>query len=135
MKKILIALILPIFMICFNAEARVIGINKILDAQSMGASFQSSSVDVSKVDLVSVQIVWSGGGSPNGSFEVQVSNDDLAGVTWTTYPSSAIAITTDGDLIYNVANLGSKWVRIAYTRTSGTGSATAMLVTKEENDR
>lgn len=134
MKKLFTLLALSLAL-SFSAEARVLGLKKILDSESMGASFQSEAVDVSKVDLVSIQAVWSGGGAPNGTFTLEVSNDDVSASNWTTYPSSSIAIAADGSLFYNVASLGAKWVRIAYARTSGTGTVNAMLTTKEENDR
>lgn len=132
---------MKLFLILFLAFAfpSFAGSMKSIDiatSQSMGASFNSTPVDCSAVQLASIQGVWTGGGSPTGTFKVQVSNDqvnDGASVTnWSDYPSSSIAITTDGDLIYNISNLGYRWVRLVYTRTSGTGTLNAKAVLKSE---
>lgn len=116
---------------------------KINNASSMGASLNSIGVHVSAVDLVSIQAVWSGGGSPNGTFKIQVSNDDVAEgsaanpsvnvVNWSDYTGSAVAISADGDLAYNIANFGYRWIRLVYTRTSGTATLNTNLVIKSEN--
>jgi len=132
--------IVLLMLICVPSFAEISSLSKdILSSQSMGASFTSKGVDISKIDLLSIQAVWTGGGSPTGDFIVQVSNDDVAlstpdqagnVVNWSTYPSSTISITTDGDLTYNIANIGYRWVRLKYTRTSGTGTIDAKLVVK-----
>lgn len=129
-------------LIGFSAHAKVAVEHKIFNAASMGATVNSSGIQVAGVDLGSIQLVWSGGGSPVGTFTIEVSNDmvNLASgadqaanvVNWSTYTGSAAAITTDGDLIYNIANLGYRWLRVKYTRTSGTGTLNAVLVIKSE---
>lgn len=80
-----------------------------------------------------IHAVWTGGGSPTGTFKLQVSNDEAADgtqggkpgtgtvTTWTDYSGSSYAITTDGDYMWMLANMGFKWVRLVYTRVSGTG--------------
>lgn len=106
--------------------------------QSMGASFVTTGVDVSNADLVSFQGVWSGGGAPNGTFTVEVSNDNVADVAdvtnWTTYGSSSISITADGDLGYSIPNIGYRWARVRYVRTSGTGTLNMQSVVKRDRD-
>lgn len=134
MKKLILGLLLlsmPAWgIVSFNKQ--------FVSAQSMGASFQSVGVEVSEIDLLSIQAVWSGGGSPNGTFTLEVSNDDVAAtdpgsvVNWSTYSGSSIAISDDGDLAYNVANMGYKWVRLAYARTSGTGTLDARILVKKK---
>ena len=130
---------LILFLMFFGLEAYAKNAKSfvIYNAASMGASVASSGVDVSKADTISVQAVWAGGGAPNGSFEVQISNDDVANVAsvtnWSTYPSSAIAITTDGDLSYHIANVGFRYMRIFYTRTGGTATIDANMVIKGED--
>jgi len=111
---------------------------QVASAQSMGASFVTQGVDVSNALHVSFQGVWSGGGAPNGTFTVEVSNDnvaDVAGVTnWTTYGSSSIAIAADGDLGYSIANIGYRWARVRYVRTSGTGIFNMQAVLKRDRN-
>ena len=136
----MLKLILALLLVSISAFAELTPLSKtILSSESMGASFVSNGVDISKIDLLSIQAVWTGGGSPNGSFTVEVSNDDVPlgsnnqssnVVNWTTYPSSTITISTDGSLVYNIANLGYRWARVRYVRTSGTGTVNANLVVK-----
>lgn len=136
MKHLILALLLSF---SISAHALIADQKQILSSQSMGASFNSTAVDVVPTDLASIQIVWTGGGAPNGSFKLQVSNDDVAACSsatnWSDYSGSTIAISGDGDLAYNVANLGYRCIRVAYTRTSGTGTANANLVMKYEARR
>jgi len=133
-------LIIALMFLCVTSYAKITPVSRdIAAAQSMGASFNSLGAYVGEVDLISIQAVWSGGGSPTGDFIVEVSNDDVAITTpdqagnvvnWTTYLGSTISITTDGSMVYNIANLGYKWARLKYTRTSGTGTFNANLVVK-----
>lgn len=133
MKKLYSKLLLALLLISMPAFGMVMNLQKILTAQSMAASFSSSAIDASLVDLVSIQAVWAGGGAPNGTFSVEVSNDDLSPPTnWSAYPGSAVVIAADGDLAYNVANYGFKWIRLRYVRTGGTGTLNASLVSKME---
>lgn len=116
---------------------------KVYDAASMGASVNSNCVNVALVDLAGIQAVWAGGGSPVGTFTLQVSNDDVAPgpaanlcanvVNWSTYSNSAVAISADGDLAYNISNLAYRWIRISYARTSGTATVNANVLIKSEN--
>ena len=129
MKK----LFLILFLIANTALAGTLNFNRLLVNQSMGASFNSSAIDTSAIQLASVQIVWSGGGAPVGDFTLQVSNDDVSPSNFSTYPGSSLSISgNSGDATYNVANLGYKWIRVSYARTSGTATASANLVTKME---
>ena len=134
MKFIIIALVL----FSCSAQALIADQKQVLSSQSMGASFNSTGIDVVPSDLASIQVVWAGGGAPAGTFKLQVSNDDAvctASTNWTDYPGSNIVIAGDGDLGYNVANLGYRCLRLAYTRTGGTGTANAILVMKYEARR
>lgn len=131
--KIILSLLLLVFLYA-PAHAEFAYNKKIYDAASMGATVNSSGVDVSGAFLGSVQAVWSGGGSPVGTFTLEVSNDEVSlpssVVNWSTYAGSAVAIAADGDLTYNVANLGYRFVRVKYTRTSGTATLNAQLIYK-----
>lgn len=107
----------------------------IASSQSMGASFNSTTIPLTQVGFLSIQAVWTG--SPVGNFSLQVSDDqgtDPQGsgvVNWTTYTgSSSAAGGADGDLTYEVTVTGEKWIRLIYTRTSGTGTVNARCETK-----
>lgn len=137
--------ILLFVLMAFSLDAHALRFEskKLLDAGSMGATVNSNGMDVSGASLFSCQAVWTGGGSPVGTFTVEVSNDDVqkstsgndsANVTnWTTYGNSSIAISGDGDLGYNIDGLAYRWARIKYTRTSGTATLNIHCITKSEN--
>jgi hypothetical protein len=136
---------LLICFLCFSAQAFALSFatRKVADAVSMGASFTTNGIDISKADIVSFQAVWSGGGTPVGTFTLEVSNDDVqtvsgsneaANVTnWTTYSNSSIAISGDGDLGYNASGVGYRWARLRYVRSSGTGTINIQAIAKSEN--
>lgn len=84
----------------------------------------------------SIQAVWTG--SPVGNFIIQVSNDlvavnpDSTGdpsinvVNWTTYTGSTIAAGgSSGSWMWLDKEAGYQWVRLFYTKTSGTGTVSA----------
>jgi hypothetical protein len=101
---------------------------------SMGASFNSDAIYLGHIVNFSIQSVFTG--TPNGSFKLQYSNDkgvedktnggwSAAGIsTWTDDAASVIAVTAAGDAMWDVQNSGPRWVRLVWTRTSSTGSAT-----------
>jgi hypothetical protein len=111
---------------------------QVSSAQSMGASFVTSGIDLSQALHASFQGVWSGGGAPNGTFTVEVSNDNVADpadvTNWTTYGGSSISITSDGDLGYSVPSVGYRFARVRYVRTSGTGTFNMQAVVKRDRN-
>lgn len=111
---------------------------QVSSAQSMGASFVTSGIDLSQALHASFQGVWSGGGAPNGTFTVEVSNDNVADpddvTNWTTYGGSSISITADGDLGYSVPSVGYRFARVRYVRTSGTGTFNMQAVVKRDRN-
>lgn len=74
----------------------------------------------------SIQLIVSGGTAPTGSFTLEASNDatdNAANVSnWATVSSSSIGITDNGTVFWNVSDCGYKWVRVRYTRSSGSGT-------------
>lgn len=91
-------------------------------AVSLGASANLAAVSLEHISNYSIQIVFTG--TPSGTFKLQCSNDELSPSNWTDVGSSDQAVTTAGDLVWNVENAGYKWVRVVYTRSSSTGSLT-----------
>lgn len=140
MFKLIVALLL---FVSLNANAMIFGTSKVLEAGSMGVDVVSNGVDASQYGLVSFQAVWAGGGSPDGVFTIEVSNDNVQSCTtgnescnvtnWTTYGSSSIAINSDGDLGYSIYDFAYRWVRVKYTRNSGTGTLNIEAVLKKES--
>lgn len=96
----------------------------LLTAQSVGASFTSGNITAKLLDRFSVHCTISGGGSPVGTLLLQYSND---GTNWADDTDSQVAISADGDTLFNVSDVGFVYARVKYTRTSGTGSMTATV--------
>lgn len=110
----------------------------VVAAQSMGASFASSATNVGWLDNISYQVNVSG--TPTGSFDVQVSNDHVeengvvitAGNWITVTPLNAVVTTgspAQSMIVYD--QCASTYVRLIYTRTSGTGTADVYIHVKE----
>lgn len=108
------------------ANKTIVDYPKYVDATSMGASINCPSTNIMYVDRVGYQISYTG--TPTGTFTVQVSNDNT---TWQDLTLSA-AVTASGaagnDFID--CETAAKYIRLVYTRTSGTGSLFVALTTK-----
>jgi hypothetical protein len=106
--------------------------DKILDNADMSAGFVSEPILLDQIYGFSLQAIFTG--TPNGSFKLQVSNQDVflrEQVTeWTDLADSSTAITAAGDIMYNVTSAFYRWVRIVYTRTSGSGNCDVTLTSK-----
>lgn len=97
----------------------------ILAATSMGASFNTPGIDVSQYYTYSIQVNI-GVGDSVGTMLVQVSDDNT---NWSDYPESSNTIdsasaTTD---FWEVIVVGHRWVRVKYTRSSGTTGTAAFI--------
>jgi hypothetical protein len=97
---------------------------KIIVNQSMAASFESQPILLDQIYGFSFQAVFTG--APEGSFKLQVSNDDksfgFTPVNWTDVTGSTQIITEAGDIVWNFNGAFYKWVKVVYTRDAGTGS-------------
>jgi len=101
----------------------------------MGASFNLKPIYLGHIADFSIQLIFSG--SPVGSFKLQASNDagrisansepnQYAAVTnWTDILGSSQSITASGDHTWTGKGAGYLWVRVVYTRVSGTGTLTS----------
>lgn len=98
--------------------------NKLIDAQSMGTSITSSSQNMQRVISYAVQVYWTGT-TPIGTFDLQASNDDT---NYTSLLSAPIAVTGNtGSIMIDVAKRGYGYIKVIYTRTSGTGTITVQV--------
>lgn len=126
----LILLFTLLFATAAFAENRYVN-NKIASAISMGGTFQSSVVDIKNLNNVSVEAVWYQGSTPIGALNLQGSNQVVNSTTsvasWTdlstsVYNGSVAVSGNTGSYLYNVTNVGFRWLRAVYTRTSGSGT-------------
>lgn len=93
---------------------------QLVDAQSMGSSITSSSLNIQEAISYAVQAVWSAGATPVGTFDLQGSNDDS---NFTSLLDSPAAVSGNtGSIIINVEKHAYGFIRIVYTRTSGSGT-------------
>ena len=67
--------------------------------------------------IACIQAVW-GGGTPVGTFVVQISND---GTYYSDYTASVLPVSAAGDYFWSFP-VGFPWARLVYTKTSGLGS-------------
>jgi len=110
---------------------------QILTNGNMAGSVNSIGVDLNQVALYSIQASWSGS-TPVGTLTLEVSNDivpvassssspvgsDPAAnvVNWSTYTGSSTSVNGNGNFLWNVTDVGYRWVRVKYTRVSGSGT-------------
>ena len=107
-------------------------------ATSLGASADLPAIWLGHICNLSVQLVWTG--SPVGSFKLQASNDagsPNAGndpllaqnvTNWTDIDGSAVSVSVAGNIMWNYQNCGYNFIRVVWTRTSGTGSLTVARI-------
>lgn len=108
----------------------------ILNAQSLGASFNGTPIYVANADSLVLQINYTG--APVGSLEVQESldyNPQLATGNFATVTplTQAIPAAVSPIIIETSAGMGG-YLRFVYTRTSGTGSITIYMSRKRVGD-
>jgi hypothetical protein len=105
---------------------------------SMTTSFISDPQNLVSIYAYSIQVVWSGGAAPVGTFSLQGSDDpgDIGSgqavslpVNWTNITSSPQAISgTPGSILYDVVECSYRWVRLVYTAVSGSATVTAATI-------
>lgn len=92
---------------------------KTFDTVDMAATAQSKSMNTINKRVVSFGLVWTG--TPTGTLDLEVSNDDVnwfpLGMTLAAQPAGGASSTGAS------ADIGGwGYVRVAYTRSSGTGT-------------
>ena len=74
-------------------------------------------------------------GSPVGTLKLQACIDvatPTVSSSWNDVASSTVTISGADIVMYDVSDISYKWVRLVYTRTSGTGAITALINAKGE---
>lgn len=107
--------------------------NRIDSDKSFAATFNGDPVKLESIEGYSICAAWSGG---VGTFKLQASNnaeiDNVGNLTvaqmadpnavWVDITGSSVAVSGAGTQFWNVADVYYKWVRVVYTRSSGTGT-------------
>lgn len=105
---------------------------------TLSADRSSDPMHVGTQYNIAVQVTVVKDSSIDGDFKLQVSCDEelpgataaqrAAGVSnWTDLPASSQEILDSGTLVWNISNIGFEYIRIVYTRVSGSGSVTARI--------
>ena len=100
---------------------------------NMGGSITSSPQQLTEMAMACIQAVFTG--SPVGTFKLQISanyqEDSMGNVlnagTWTDYTGSSQGISAAGDFAWNLSTTPYPWIRLVYTRTSGSGTLNATI--------
>lgn len=111
----------------------------IMASVSMAVDAASSPIIMKQEYMASIQAVWSG--SPVGSFTIETTCDvgvvdpadgAVTGLTnWDTYTgSSQAAGGSSGIFTWRLTAVPDAWVRLKYTRTSGSGTVNARFNAK-----
>jgi hypothetical protein len=85
-------------------------------AASMAATITSDPIDTNVYDRASIQAVWTG--TPTGAIKLQQSND---GANWSEFTGTEQPVAGTADNFTWLFDTASAFVRVVYTRTSGTG--------------
>lgn len=112
---------------------------QLANAVSMGASANSTGIYLNQTIIVSLQAIWTGV-TAAGTVKIQVSNDNVrpvqfsdngsAGdvaanvVNWSDYSGTSQTVAGAGSFAWTFSDFGFAWIRLVFTRTSGTGSLT-----------
>lgn len=103
------------------------------------ASLTSPVTNIEFMDNIGVQLEWSG--SPVGNFQVQVSidyNQDYQGnvlnagnwVPLQLNGSQNVPTSVGSPILLDLNQLSPPWIRVVYTRTSGSGTLQAWIAGK-----
>lgn len=109
----------------------------LLSSQSLAATFSSSPVSIQYMDNICLLIYWAATGTPIGTFTIEVSND-YNPITHVDGHWDALVLSTPltatgaaAQFTIDMNQLGASYMRVTYTRTSGTGTANATLTAKQ----
>ena len=105
---------------------RVLDFDKLIVDGDMSASITADGTNILYTDRVGYQIDWTG--TPTGDFTVEVSNDEDTWVELTL--STAIAAGGSADSAFIDVETAAKFVRLKYTRSSGTGTLNVHITAK-----
>lgn len=109
------------------------------------ATLYSNPIDLRHLSYYSIQLVTTG--APVGTYKLQVSNDNpdhtgnkypgqtastTAITNWTDVDGSSVSISAAGSTVWNASAAGYLWVRVVWTKTSGTGNVNGRFNGKGE---
>jgi hypothetical protein len=103
-----------------------------ISGTSMASSFTTDPVNLISIYAYGIQVVWSGGAAPVGTFMLQGSLDsgDIGSGQGVSTPTNFTNITNSpqtisgspGSILYDVTECSYRWVRLVYTAASGSAT-------------
>lgn len=105
----------------------------VVTAQPLNVTSNSPFVPLKSIIMYSIAAIITG--TPNGTIKLQASNDPetndtqpstLTPTNWADIANSSFTVTTAGETMWNVTDVGYNYVRVVYTDASG-GTATATM--------
>jgi hypothetical protein len=95
---------------------------------SMASSFTSDPYDINRVKGLTVQFFWENGSSPVGTMDIFASNLQNEASSYQSILSSPVNLSGNmGNQLFNISEPYYKYVKIVYTRTSGSGQLSVVL--------
>lgn len=93
---------------------------------NLSSSFKSDPRKLESTPGYAIQFSWSGASTPVGTFSLEASNDNSV---YTTINESTVAVSGASDsIMINVERPAYLYVRVSYTRTSGSGGSVLILI-------
>lgn len=106
-----------------------VDITKTLTLADMSASITGNQITVDHAAIASYMIVCTG--APVGTLSIQFSNDPIViipnnqqAANWVTDTAYNTAVAAAGSFSIKIPDIAFRFVRLIYTRTSGTGNIT-----------
>lgn len=107
---------------------------KVAGSANLSTTFTTDAINLFSIYAFSIQVNWSSGAAPSGTFNLQGSNDpgDAGSGQAVTKPTNFTNITnssqaisgTPGSILFDVTECSYRWVRLVYTATSGSANVT-----------
>lgn len=103
----------------------------VIDEESLSTSIDSDVTEIMFKDNITYQISW--GGTLLGTFDVAISSDydklNPSAATWDSLPLSPapVAAGAPDSWTIDLSQLGSKFIKLSFTRTSGSGFLKARI--------
>lgn len=112
---------------------RTFGPFPVLTAGDMSGNLTTPGVDMLSLPFGAIELVWSG--TPTGTFSVDGSIDNAATYNLVTnwYPTGTFINApsgSPGSTLINLMGIGFRWIRVSYTRSSGSGSLNVKIFGK-----
>lgn len=112
-----------------SSTKRILDAYPIVNAQSLGASFNSTATATKYFDRIALQIVCTG--TPTGSFVIQTSVDQTTWIAIDFGTAIEPLIGADKNYFIDMVVTAIPYIRISYTSVSGAGAMTAKIFARE----